>query len=247
MAAVPPAAVPLRPVENVFGILHDTLIKLMVREGTHEALHALVDLERGAIGLHTMGVIRTGMTAAVIALAQSLYIPNHHPNHAAMLAVPGGPVSLPGPGSASPAWDEIMDVGCVQCFHFLVRNKIISINGYTNTLQGYMLYAAKNNPGSRPIMAYIAAKIPLADYTVPQSLTDPTLTTFVVGLMEEPSMWATVGRLAALPPALHPGNDLRTWVDDHHFLEMGPWINVTAANALLMLNIHVGIPMRAIR
>lgn len=89
-------------------------------------------------------------------------------------------------------------------------------------------------------MAYIAAKIPLADYTIPQSLTDPTLTTFVVGLMEEPSMWATVGRLAALLPALHPGNDLSTWVDDHHFLEMGPWINVTAANALLMLNIHVG-------
>lgn len=103
MAAVPPAAVPLRPIENVFGILHDTLIKFMVREGTHEALHALVDLERGAIGLHTMGVIRTGMTAAVIALAQSLYIPNYHPNHAAMLAVPGGPVALPGPGPASPA------------------------------------------------------------------------------------------------------------------------------------------------
>ncbi|KAJ5539090.1 hypothetical protein N7513_007422 [Penicillium frequentans] len=140
-----------------------------------------------------------------------------------MLAVAGGPVALPGPGLVSRAWDEIMDAGRVPCLHFLVRNNIISINGSINALQGYMLHAAENDPVSKPIMAYIAAKILLADYTVPQSLTDPTLTTFVVGLMEEPSMWATVGRIAALPPALHPGNDLSTWVDDHHFLEMnGP-------------------------
>jgi len=73
-------------------------------------------------------------------------------------------------------------------------------------------------------MRYVAATIPLADFRAPQVVTDPNLTTFAVGLMEEPSMWIILRRIAVLPPAAPlAAPDFGTWIQDHHIIRMARW------------------------
>ncbi|KAJ5927914.1 hypothetical protein N7466_006870 [Penicillium verhagenii] len=214
--------------------IFDVMIDNALRDGSHEALHSIVSIEKlGAMGPAGMELMSWTWTKAKSAAAKKAYAPNHHSDYVGMLHTPAGTSNM----GARGIMDNLCS-GCIHCFRFLVGKDIISTTGFDDLGQGYMYVASFLD--YRDIVNFLATKIPLEWVFYPQDRLRTTQTPFSISLKSEESMWIMLDRIAELPSQQHPGYRLRRWIEDVQLVQMASWMNPEAAYKLLSWGINFG-------
>lgn len=123
-------------------LIYRTLLDITIADGSHAALHSLVNLERrGAWGSAAMHNLEAEWTRGATARAKARYAENHFDNAFSAHGWADAIVLEPLPWGTSTATRDAV-AGCTLCFRYLCQKKVIKPEGFFPNRKSFLFEAA---------------------------------------------------------------------------------------------------------
>lgn len=227
---------------NLPYVVIQNMLQNLIEEGTHASLHTIIDISvNGVLGVGNWTAMRAAMTPPNKARLKAVYTSGHFAHQWA--AAGAIPVPPPPPPLHPAEFQNICQ--CIQCFHYLCRNGIITPGGFRENRQSYLFFAGLLRDRRGDVPLYIVQKMYQIHLLSPQRFAGNVWQPWdtVIGIIApfERAMKAWIARVKAFHIAANTPLPINYNADMNNLQRASTayWIDTTTADDLLAWGINL--------